>query len=131
MANGSLEVQMKNILQEFNQEVQNATNNAINSTSKESVQKLKNTSPKGSPHRRRYAEGWSVKRTQEGSSRGIQTAIVHNRTNYQLTHLLENGHVIRNGKGEYGRTHPIKHIEPVEEWANDELVNEIERKLNR
>ena len=55
--------------------------------------------------------------------------IVHNRTDYQLTHLLENGHVIRNKKGEYGRTRPIKHIAPVAEWAENELPNEIERGL--
>ena len=32
-------------------------------------------------------------------------------------------------KGEYGRTRPIPHIAPVEEWAISETPTEIKRKL--
>ena len=77
---------------------------------------MKNTSPVKSGS---YAKGWGVKRL------GDMDIVVHNRTDYQLTHLLENGHVIRNKKGTYGRTHGIKHIQPVEEWAVDELPRRI------
>ena len=45
------------------------------------------------------------------------------------THLLENGHMIVNGKGTYGRAPAIKHIAPVEQWANSELPEEIKREL--
>ena len=62
-------------------------------------------------------------------SGNIVNIVVHNKTDYQLTHLLENGHVIRNKKGDWGRTRPIKHIAPVEQWANSELPEEIERAL--
>jgi hypothetical protein len=51
--------------------------------------------------------------------------VVYNRTMPGLTHLLENGHVIRNKKGDYGRTSGKKHIKPVEEWAVDELPRRI------
>lgn len=91
---------------------------------KEAASKLRNTSPKRTG---KYAKSWKVK-TQRGSA-GIDEVIVYNRDHYQLTHLLENGHVIRNKKGEYGRTSPIKHIEPVNDWAGDALVKEIEREL--
>ena len=37
--------------------------------------------------------------------------------------------VIKNKKGEYGRTSPKKHIGPVNDWACDELPKEIEREL--
>ena len=37
--------------------------------------------------------------------------------------------IIRNAKGEYGRTRPIPHIAPVEEWAISETPTEIKRKL--
>ena len=120
----SVALQMEQILDDYSEEVKKATNNAIDTTSKESVQKLKNTSPKKSG---KYARGWRVKKDRTRS--GIETVTVHNKTDYQLTHLLENGHVIRNKKGEYGRTNGIKHIAPVEEWASSELPLEIEKEL--
>lgn len=122
---GSIAIQMADILNDVEKGASEALDDGIKYVSKECVQKLKNTSPKGSPHRRKYAEGWSVKKT------GDKDAVVYNRTNYQLTHLLENGHVIRNKKGEFGRTNGIKHIQPVEEWANDELPRRVMEDLDR
>ena len=112
----SVAAQMKDLLDEVNKEVKDATKHGIDTVSKESVQKLKNTSPRKSGS---YSKGWAVKRE------GEMDVIIHNRTDYQLTHLLENGHVIRNKKGTYGRTNGIKHIAPVEEWAVDELPRRI------
>lgn len=120
---GSVSAQVGEILEEYNERVKDVTNNAINSVSKESVSKLKNTSQKSSGE---YARGWTTKK--ERGSGGINTVTVHNRV-YQLTHLLENGHIIRNKKGTYGRTPGIKHIAPVEQWAINELPSEVERKL--
>lgn len=128
MANtNSIAIQMEKILDQYDKEVKKVTDESIEKVSKEAVRKLKNTSPKGTPHRRRYAEGWRKKKTK--GRNGIDEVTVHNATNYQLTHLLENGHIIRNAKGTYGRTNGIKHIAPVEEWAQDELPQEIERRL--
>lgn len=121
---GSVSVQVEKILDDYSVEVKRATNNSMDVVAKECVSKLKATSPKKSGS---YARGWGIKR-QRGSG-GINTVTVHNRTDYQLTHLLENGHVIRNKKGTYGRTSGIKHIAPVEEWAQSELPAEIEREL--
>lgn len=112
----SVTAQMAEIMDEVSQEVKDATKSGINSVAKESVQKLRNTSPKKSGS---YARGWSTKK------QGEMDVVVYNRTDYQLTHLLENGHVIRNKKGTYGRTSGIKHIAPVEEWAIDELPRKI------
>ena len=120
----SVTVQMDKILDSYSREVQEATNKAIDSVAKESASKLRDTSPRKTGD---YAKGWKVKK--ERGKDGLQTAIVHNKTNYQLTHLLENGHVVRNKKGTYGRTRAIKHIAPVEEWAVDELPREIEERL--
>lgn len=120
-------LQVDKILDDYSQELRRATANSMDVVAKEAVAKLKSTSPKGSPHRRKYAEGWGIKR--EKGSGGIPVITIHNKTNGQLTHLLENGHVVRNAKGTFGRTRPIKHIAPVEQWANDELPREIEREL--
>lgn len=125
MANtSSVSIQMEAVLEEYNHQVKEATDKAIEQVSKEAVQKLKNTSPKLTGD---YAKGWRVKK-QKGK-KGIAESIVHNKTDYQLTHLLENGHVVKNAKGTYGRTRGVKHIAPVADWANDELPREIEREL--
>lgn len=116
----SVSVQMKELLDEIDRETRDAGKNGIAKVSKESVQKLRNTSPKKTGD---YAKGWATKKE------GDLEIIVHNKTAYQLTHLLENGHVVRNKKGTYGRTSGTKHIAPVEEWASDALPEEIMREL--
>ena len=113
---GSVSIQMKELLDEIDKNVEASTRKSIDRIAKESVQKLRNTSPQKTGS---YAKGWGAKR------QGDMNVVVHNRTDYQLTHLLENGHVVKNAKGTYGRTRPIKHIQPVEEWAADELPRRI------
>ena len=120
----TISVQMRKILDAYEVRVENVYEVSVSRVSREAVQRLRNTSPKKSGS---YARGWSLKKVK--SRANVTDVIVHNRTDYQLTHLLENGHVIRNKKGEYGRTRPIKHIAPVAEWAENELPNDIERGL--
>ena len=115
----SVAVQMKQILDEVDENVNRVLNESARDTAEEAADKLRNTSPRQSGA---YANGWVADRKDKGW-------IVHNATNYQLTHLLENGHVIRNKKGTYGRTSGIKHIKPVETWANREFQNKIMRGL--
>lgn len=107
----SVSIQMRDILEEFDEKVNDVLEKSADSVSQESVDKLHNTSPVKTGD---YAKGWRV--TKDGG-----TFIVHNATDYQLTHLLENGHVIRNKKGTYGRAPAHKHIRPVETWANREF----------
>ena len=124
MSNGNLTVQLQKVFEEYSVEVKRATNTAADKVAKESLNKLKNSSPRKTGS---YASGWAIKR--ERGTAGINTVTIHNKTDYQLTHLLENGHVIRNKKGTFGRAPAHKHIQPVEQWANNELPLEIEREL--
>lgn len=117
----SVTVQMEDLLDEVSKKVKGVMKESIKETAVESAQKLRNTSPVKTGS---YAKGWKA-----GKQRGGDY-VVHNATDYQLTHLLENGHIIRNKKGTYGRTHPIKHIKPVEEWASDELPRKVDKGLN-
>ena len=119
----SVAAQTKELLDEVNKDVQQSAVRNIQLVAKESVSKLKNTSPRKTGS---YAKGWGTKKE------GKMTVIVHNRTDYQLTHLLENGHAVVNAKGNTGkRAAAHKHIEPVYEWAQQELVHQIEMKLGR
>ena len=113
---GSVSAQMAELLDEVNKDIERSAKTNIQRVAKESVQKLKNTAPVKTGS---YAKGWGAKRM------GEMDVVIHNRTDYQLTHLLENGHVIRNKKGTYGRAPAHKHIKPVEEWASDELPRRI------
>lgn len=121
---GSVSVQLGQIFNEATKEVKRAASNSQDKIAKEGVQKLRNTSPRKTGD---YAKGWRVKRER---GRDIPIVTIHNATDYQLTHLLENGHVVVNGKGTYGRAPAKKHIKPVEEWAKSALPEEFEREFN-
>lgn len=118
MSNG-FSVQLDKILSAYDQKVQEVTDQVFQDVAKETVQKLKSSSPRKSGE---YAAGWSTKKNKK------QDIVVYNKV-YRLTHLLENGHVIRNKKGTYGRAPAHPHISPAEEWASNEVQNEIKRRL--
>lgn len=120
----TLSVQMDKILEAYNERVQNVSRVAVQRVGRESVKKLRSTSPKRSGS---YAKGWRLKTLK--MSGNVTDVVVNNATDYQLTHLLENGHVVVNAKGTFGRAPAHPHIKPVEEWANNELPAEIEREL--
>lgn len=89
---------------------------------KEVATELKNylthNSPKGVRTDNPYRKGWRVKK--KGKK-----YIVHNKTNYQLTHLLEHGHAKRGG----GRTETRIHIAPAEEIFVREFLDRVERAI--
>lgn len=123
----SVEAQIAAILDDYSKEVKEKTDKAFEQVAKEAAQKLRQTSPKGKgKHSGDYAKGWTVKRERDKKS-GLYTITVHNKTHYQLTHLLENGHAMPQG----GRWTPPygKHIEPVEEWSQTEVLKEIEESI--
>lgn len=124
----SVFIQMQQIMEDYSEKVVNVTESAMDATARESAQKLRSTSPRQSrgKHPGRYADGWAVKKLDKLS------AVVYNRTDYQLTHLLENGHAVKPDPihpGKKTRVDPIKHIKPVEEWAQEEFPIKIARGL--
>lgn len=117
----SVTVQLERIFDEYSKEVQDASRKETKATAKEAAAKLRGSSPKKTGE---YASGWASKQID------ADTAVTYNRKMPGLTHLLENGHVIQNKKGTYGRVAARKHIAPVAEWAENELIQKIERDLS-
>lgn len=70
-----------------------------------------------------YAKSWATKKVRESSHK--LELVVHSKNRYQLTHLLEFGHALRNG----GRTRAIPHIAPAEEKGIEQLKKMIERDI--
>ena len=70
-----------------------------------------------------YAKSWAVKKVRESSH--TLELVVHSKNRYQLTHLLEFGHCLRNG----GRTRAMPHIAPAEEKGIEQLEKQIERSI--
>lgn len=114
--------QMREILESVSDGVQDAVSEGMSKSPKRAASKLRSASPKNKGD---YAKGWRAKRIDDNE------AVVYNATHPGLTHLLENGHVIRNQSGEYGRYNGIKHIEPVEEDAAEDFFNTISEALDK
>lgn len=110
MADKSVSAQLDKILEQYGRKADEAVEKSAKRAGRDTAKDLKNTSPKKTGA---YASSWTTKVTR--SSGRLIGVTVYNKDHYQLTHLLENGHVIVNKKGEYGRTRPIKHIEPAEQ----------------
>lgn len=121
MATDSVEVQLTKILDEYNEDVQKAVDESAEKAAKEAVNFLKANSPKRSGA---YARDWAVKK--DGKT---HTYTVHNRKHYQLTHLLENGHLLISFGQIRGRVPAQKHIAPAEEMASELFINEAERHI--
>lgn len=115
--------EVNKIMKDYQDELEKLSVEEFKAVAKDTVQELKNTSPKKTGD---YAKGWAVK---QEKGIGKMDFIVHNRTDYQLTHLLENGHVVRNKKGTYGRADAIPHIAPAAEKAAEQLIERLESKL--
>ena len=90
-------------------------------------EEVKAGSPVGkyTKHKGRYKKGWAVK--EETVSRLQAKAIVHNRTDYQLAHLLEKGHVLKRGGRTLGRVPAQVHIAPAEEHAIKNFEEAVEK----
>ena len=108
-----LQKEILKALQSYADDITEDVKEVSDSISKEAVEELKEKSPRGKGTRKNpYHKGWTAQKGNKNKSRYITK--IHNKTNYQLTHLLENGHATANG----GRTKAMPHIKPVEEKYN-------------
>ena len=121
---GNLSDAIEKELESYEKEVREELQKSGEETAKDIVKTLKETSPKSQSARGgRYAKGWRLKK--EASPGAGTRYLIHNKTDYQLTHLLEFGHAKSGG----GRTRAIPHIKPAEEKAKNLFEKKIRSKL--
>ena len=108
------------ILNEYGDECMDVLEESVKTVTKEAANELKTAGSFGGSGK--YRKGWKTKTTKKRIS---VEGVVYNSAAPGLTHLLEFGHAKTNG----GRTRAFPHIAPVNEKAQEQIVEELERKL--
>lgn len=118
-------IEIEAALQEYSDEIAEDIKDEVKRVAKEAVEELKSTSPKKTGE---YKKGWKTRVEYEGRDDIRMT--VYNGKKGQLTHLLENGHAIKNGTGRtYGRTRAFPHIVQAEQHAAEKLENKAKVRI--
>ena len=120
VSSGDLFAEINAQLEEYTEEVDEKLQGEIDSLSKEIVNLLKNH-PNIPEKTGKYKKSFVVRTVAKG--KGFKRNVVANRK-YRLTHLLEDGHLTKNG----GRTRAFPHWKDAQEMA-ETLPERLEKKL--
>lgn len=118
-------IDINEILNDYSNDIQERITDVAYKVAENGKNKLKVSSPKRTGD---YRKGWRVDKRH---GKGFVHATIYNATNWQLTHLLENKHVIKNQYGQWGTYNPQSsgtvHIEPVELECNQIFQKDVEQ----
>ncbi len=122
----NLDTAIEGILEEYGQEVQQNLGDIIQKTGRAGVQALKSESREKfgttSKRKKKYADTWTMTTKKER----IRTGVTIYNTQPGLPHLLENGHVSRNGTGRtFGFVDGREHIKAVERKLENLITQEV------
>lgn len=125
MAEFDLTAEITAVLRAYTGDVMDKVDRAVEDCGKGMRKEISRTSPNLTGD---YKRGWRCKISDNG--RGNKSARVYNKTEYQLTHLLEKGHRKRGAKGTKGtgkgHVRAYVHIEPAEDKWNEEFERRCE-----
>lgn len=123
---------IEKVLLEYGEEVNEALETSVSTVASEAAEKLK-AKTVFNPERHptgKYAASWISEQIAKG--RVYTKTVVHNLEHYRLTHLLEKGHVSRNGTGRtFGKVPAYPHIADVNEWVQTALPEDVKRRLSK
>lgn len=126
----NLDKAIEEVISEYGDDVYKVLGECVDEVTQEATKKLQDVDTfrtsghAGGP----YSGDWTNETIAD--TRITKKEVVYNEDNYRLTHLLENGHVIKNGTGRtFGKTGKYPHIAPVSEWAEKELPQLVKRKI--
>lgn len=111
---------MKEILENYTDEVMHGVNEILEEVGEEAAEELHTAGNfKGTKYRRDWTSETEKKRT-------FLSVKVFNKKYYRLTHLLENGHKIVKKGQKVGEAKDFPHIEAVNDKAQEKAVKRIE-----
>ncbi len=110
--------EIQKILDDYGDNLTEQTRQAVTKVAEIAKKEIQSGSPVRTS---KYRSGWTVKT--DATSRLRTETVIYNRSKYQLTHLLEKGHALRQG----GRAPAYPHIRPAEEHAVKNMKEAIEQ----
>lgn len=116
-------------LEDYVEDIEEDVKDTVTEVAKEAKQELIQTSPRsGIARDTKYYKGWAIRNGGRTRKRKYYSKVIWNKTNYQLTHLLENGHHKRDGTG-WVEAKP--HIGKVQEKYGTQFADLLEKKIRR
>lgn len=109
---------LENYVEEFSEEAERD----FDLMAEETLEKLKSIAPVKTG---KYKKSLKIKKEQENRLQSKRTIYASNKQHIKA-HLLENGHIIKNQYGQYGRVRNIPHWKLAEEF----LIGLIEKYFN-
>lgn len=114
-----ISTQIAAAMTQYSDEVKAEIQAEIKNVADTALQNVKASSPKRSG---KYKRGWKMKIETQGGT--ISATVYQKNPQHRLTHLLEEGHKKRGGRG-FVPAQP--HIREVERWAEAEAIKKIEK----
>lgn len=122
-----LSAEIDKILDDYGKGVLNGVDEALKQLANKGRNAVrKNARAVTSKKRRKYSNGWMYQ-MQTGSNRWAASAVIYNKKQPGLAHLLEHGHAKVGG----GRTRTLEHILPVEEQLSEEALSVIKKEISK
>lgn len=125
--NNNITEQMKDILTDYTDDVMKTVINVLAEVAQDAAKEL-HTAGDFKNRTGRYRKGWKA---DQEVHRTFTSNVVYNRTDYQLTHLLEYGHIIRGGKRRKDMTTAFAHVSVVNEHAQEEAIRKITEAIEK